>query len=163
MGVVDGPALLRPVHGFTDTLAKIWEDDERFPKNGPDPIVGVDVSVFMVPASKTKGALQEMFMEPKVPVMSVSEYLRLFCLLLKRNKFSPLLVFDGQRSPIKKETTDKRYQHLEDDIKMLENMYRSDIEEGMKLQDIEAQQKKSSSIREDVKRFAIECYVFFKS
>ena len=127
MGVVDGPKLLRLSQKLTDSLKDIRETVyQRFPKHGPHPIVGIDVSIFIVGAIRTKGALQELFMEPKVPVMSVTYYVRDFCLMLKRNNFQPILVFDGARNPLKKETNIKRYQHLEDDIKKLEEMYAED-------------------------------------
>jgi len=127
MGVVDGPKMLRPAHQLTDTLKDIRETvNERFPKHGPHPIVGIDVSIFIVPAIRTKGALQELFMEPKVPVMSVAYYVRDFCLLLKKNNFQPILVFDGARNPLKKETNMKRYEHLEEDTKKIEDMYADD-------------------------------------
>ena len=72
MGVVDGPKLLRPSQKLTDSLKDIRETVyQTFPKHGPHPIVGIDVSIFIVGAIRTKGALQELFMEPKVPVMSV--------------------------------------------------------------------------------------------
>ena len=108
MGVVDGPKLLRPSTRRADSLRRIrWEG-----QSNKNPIVGVDVSILIVSAIRTKGALEELNMEPRVPVLTVAYYVRDYCLVLKRNGFDPILVFDGARNPLKKDTNEKRYRHL---------------------------------------------------
>ena len=99
MGVKDGALLLRPSSTYTHNLKNIREGlYNDFPKAGPHPKVGVDASIFIVAAISSKGALQELYMEPKVPVYTVSEYVKGYLTLFKEQYFDPILVFDGGRN-----------------------------------------------------------------
>jgi len=119
MGVVDRPKLLRPSTRYTHSLKEIrdsFSKDKRV-------ITGVDVSPWIVAVLNHKESLDEQFMEPRVPVLAVAKYVQTFCLLLINNNIQPILVFDGQRVPLKTDTNEKRYKYLEQDIKKLEEMY----------------------------------------
>ena len=87
-------------------------------------------------------------MEPKVPVMSVAYYVCDICMLLKKNGFVQVLVFDDARNPLKKGTNDKRYKHFLDDKKKLDNIYSSISAKVDKitLDTLLAQQKKASMV-----------------
>ena len=63
MGVADGTKALKSSTRVGKSLASI-RDQHR------NPVVGIDVSIFMMMALRTKGALEELNMEPKVPVTS---------------------------------------------------------------------------------------------
>ena len=143
MGVVDGPKLLRPATRRADGLRRIrlsWRGQSNH-------IAGIDVLILIVSAIRTKGSLEELNMIPRVPVMTVVYYFRDYCLVLKRNGFDPILVFDGARNPLKKDTNEKRYRHLADDTAKLLAMY---ADEESTLSGVIEQQKKTCQVREDV-------------
>ena len=103
--------------------------------------------------------------------MTVAKYVRTFYLLLINNNIQPVLVFDGQRVPLKTDTNDKRYKYLEQDLKKPEEMYQqqnnaaNNVDENdngnddpvattnntiIELKDIVVQQKLASCMREDI-------------
>ena len=85
-------------------------------------VIGVDVSIFIVPALSSNSALDQQFAVPPVPAAAVADSARAACLSLRASGFEPLLVFDGARNPLKKETNEKRYSCLEEDAAELERM-----------------------------------------
>ena len=110
MGVLNGTQMIRPRgEKFTHSLKRIRlakDIIEAFPILGPHPAVGVDVSIFICQSLQHKASLQEMYLVPKVPVMTIQLHVLAFCKLLKQNNFVPILVFDGARCPLKQRTTD---------------------------------------------------------
>ena len=86
-------------------------------------------------------------MRPRVPVMTVAYYVRDYCLVLKTNESDPILVFDGARNPLKKDTKEKRYRRLADDTAELLAMY---TDEESTLSNVIEQQKKTCQVREGV-------------
>ena len=61
MGVNEGPQQLYSGKKFTHSLQSICNSDTKFPNTDDDrnPLVGVDVSIFMVSAINTNDALQQ--------------------------------------------------------------------------------------------------------
>ena len=98
MGVDDLSPLLRPNKQYTTSLKEIRRkhpvDDEK-----QLILVGIDVSIFIVRAIKTKDALDEMFLEPKVPCQAVAKYVLAYVRLLRKHNLEPILFFDGNRLP----------------------------------------------------------------
>lgn len=62
--------------------------------------------------------------EPQVRVTAVSDYFDKRCNMLERAKFLPIIVFDGQRNPLKEEESDARQRiDLDHEYTALHEMY----------------------------------------
>ena len=70
-------------------------------------IASVDVSPWMGAALNHKESLGKQFIEPRIPVFAVTKYVQTFCLLLINDNIKSVLVFDGQRVPLKPDTNKK--------------------------------------------------------
>ena len=141
MGVQDGTQFLKP-DGHTwcthslKSIRKLHPDGD----NDPNPFVAVDLSLWVVRALKTDRVCAEFFMEPKVPVKYVSEYVFERLRLLRKNKLEPILVADGQRYPPKSDTNHERYKDRPLHLAELQDAYESTT---TTFGEIRAKQKKS--------------------
>ena len=119
MGVKEASKILYPTRALPDSLKEIrgqYSNDQTV-------LGGVDASIWMVAVLNHKDALEQQFMEPQIPVTAVAQYIRDFCMLLIANNIQPVLVFDGQRVPLKRTTNEKRYKNLKLENQKLEAMY----------------------------------------
>ncbi|CAJ1940617.1 unnamed protein product [Cylindrotheca closterium] len=126
MGVKDGAAYCRPSQGFTHTVKTICTRlNDKFPAGGPhNPVVGVDISCWLIAAPlSTSQLVQQFFMERKVPVTHVVNYVFKHVDLLIRNGFGVLLIFDRASNPTKKATNNDRSSVVTDAIEWIERMY----------------------------------------
>jgi len=148
MGVQDGAPYCRPSRGMTDTVESIRGTlNQKYPSDGPHlPYAGVDLSGWIVAALKQKQAVQQVFMEPPVPVSSAVDYIRQRADILIKNGFIPLFIFDGATNPAKKNTNDARSAIATKAKEDLEQMYanpnETDLAKLFKLQQLAVQVRK---------------------
>jgi len=146
MGVQDGSVYCRPSSSFSHTLEGI---SRTYPRgNGQKLVVAVDASIYIVSSLRYVLALQEINMRLMVPVKCIAIKVMEEVEKLSENGFTPILVFDGARDPLKGETTAARYKDLEEHQAKLEQMYADSAD--VTLQQIIAQQKKAAYVRHDI-------------
>jgi hypothetical protein len=97
--------------------------NKGFPKEGPHPTVAVDVEIFLVPAMRRKQAVAEFFMEPPVPVTTVSKAVTDYFNLLVKYDYVPIAVFGGQSNPAKADTSQSRYKDLPEAQQFVETLF----------------------------------------
>lgn len=90
--------------------------------------VAIDGNVWVIAALKCRrldSRLSAQFhAEPQVRVTAVSEYFDKRCNMLERAKFLPIIVFDGQRNPLKEEESEARARiDLDQEYTELHDMY----------------------------------------
>lgn len=109
MGVKDGAKLLCPSRGHTHNLYEIRQSiQNKYPMDGPHPIVLVDVSILIVSSLTRNQSLAQFFLEPPIPVVAVSDSVKEYQTILIDANWHPVLVLDGATDPAKLDTYNKR-------------------------------------------------------
>ena len=118
------------------------------------PVVTVDAASWIIaalnnPALDSKVSAQ-FHAQPPVPVTAVSEYIKKRCDLLKKHKFIPIIVLDGQRFPLKSEENSARQEgsNIEDHFMELYEAYC--LSDDHPRDDVFCLRKKTMWPREDV-------------
>lgn len=156
MGVKDGAKLLRPSREHTHDLHEVRLSlRAQYPMDGPPPLILIDVSILIVPALTRKQAVTVFFFEPRIPVVSVAEYVKEYLMILIETKWKPVLVLDGRTDPAKLDTYNKRRLKLPGALEELRVLYTSDppasdIQAKVLLDTIFKTQKKAVHVRSDV-------------
>ena len=114
-----------PSKQFTDSLKDIQKEYCK----KVTVIASINASILMVQALKHKVSIEELFMEPKLPVCSMALNLQAYYTLLQQNNIKPVLVFDRERSPLQLDITNKRYKNLVDNLQKLEEIYNQAVNE----------------------------------
>ena len=110
------------------TLSRLRRDIVHDKPDGYVPTIAVDVSVWIRAAlgnpRKDSIVSSQFHAVPPVPVMAVAVYVMKRAAQLKRAKFNVILVFDGQRNPMKEEEKENRQSQLDLDThtKQMESM-----------------------------------------
>ncbi|CAJ1931079.1 unnamed protein product [Cylindrotheca closterium] len=125
MGVKGGAAYCHPSQGFTHTVKSICTRlNGKFPAGGPhNPVVSVDLLCWLIAALQHKPAVQQFFMERKVPVTHIVNYIFEHGGLLIRNGFVVLLIFDGASNPTKKATNNDKSSVVTDAKEKIKQIY----------------------------------------
>lgn len=121
MGGKDLPPLLRPSKQYTHTLRQIrsLHDDDK------DPVIAVDVSNWLVAGLSSQPAVEQYHSAPKVPATAVKNYILDHVDRLLKARFIPVLVFDGQRNPLKAAENARRRDdaNVEEALQRLQKIY----------------------------------------
>mmetsp|Transcript_17356 Transcript_17356/g.42447 ORF Transcript_17356/g.42447 Transcript_17356/m.42447 type:complete len:459 (-) Transcript_17356:319-1695(-) len=80
---------------------------------GRNPIAGIDISVWIMMCLSNQRVVDQFHADPKVPLTAVSETIMNKINVFLSNGWGVLMVFDGQRNPLKAETNEKRKGDLE--------------------------------------------------
>ena len=95
MGVKEGAPFLRPSGRYTHSLKEI-----RQRHGDDDPLVAIDVSIWIVSGLTNSKSVNAFQLVPPVPVVHTANYVRNRINVLRKTCFEPVLVFDGQRNPL---------------------------------------------------------------
>ena len=129
MGIQSGPAKAAMKNSMKKeptptTLTKLSKDFYRVHKRKP--VAGIDVSVWIMGCinnNRSERVVEQFHSIPLVPVTRVSKYVIARTELVCKAGFEVLLVFDGCRNPLKKETNSKRSGDLIEKRRKLEHAY----------------------------------------
>lgn len=130
MGIKKATSLFSQECTCETTLAglhKMITDDIGADSNYRIP-VAIDGNVWVIAALKCRSpdsrVSAQFHAEPQVRVTAVSDYFDKRCNMLERAKFLPIIVFDGQRNPLKEEESDARQRiDLDHEYTALHEMY----------------------------------------
>lgn len=148
MGIKEGREWFTQSCVVQTSLAHLRRDIIR--ERGDDdyiPIIGVDVSVWIRAAL---GNPDQFHAVPLVPVTAVADYILKKANALSKDGFIVILVFDGQRNPLKAEENNNRQVKLdiEENKKLLLKMYEN--EQTYTLNDVLELRKKLLYPRSDI-------------
>lgn len=125
------------------------------------PVIAIDASVWIIAALMNPQldsyVSSQFHAEPKVPVTAVSNYFTKRCKQLQRNKFIPVVVFDGQRNPLKDEESSARTHDDDEWINLYSELYDMYMfhPDDYSLDDVLVLRKKTIYPRHDVTREVI--------
>jgi hypothetical protein len=88
---------------YTDSLKDI-----RSLHGDDDPVIAVDVSCLLVEGVKSKAAVEQLNAGPKSPATAVTNYVLNKVDQMKKERFVPVLNYDGQFNPLKAEENARR-------------------------------------------------------
>jgi hypothetical protein len=118
-------------------------------------VIAIDVSVWIQSAASNPHVdsivSSQLHAEPMVPVTAPFDYCDKRCKLLQRNNFTPVVVVDGARNPLKEEENTARTRNDDewtDEFLELYNMYQ--FPDDYSLNDVLVQRKRTIFPREDV-------------
>jgi 5'-3' exonuclease len=108
-------------------------------------VVGVDISVFMYLALHYKRAVDQFWVEPRVPVTALKDYFDCFESALKAAEIQDIVfVFDGANHPMKAVENARRCADREIKVELLRRLYNEFPDDATKYG--EAQKLKSSTV-----------------
>ena len=138
----EGAPFLRPSGQYMHSLKEI-----RRRHVDDDALVVIDVSIWIVSGLTNAKSVNAFHLVPPVPVVHTANYVRDRINVLRKARFEPVLVFDGQRNTAKAGENERRLSAHQ----AIEQQLTTAYEQGTKsMSDINKLRAKATYVREDV-------------
>jgi exonuclease-1 len=147
MGADDGAPFLRPSRDYTHSLQSIRGSITAGQPVSEDPLVAVDVSIWINQGLSGVGAVSEYHASPPVPVTSIAKYVLEKARIVRQSRFRPVLVFDGSRNPAKADENAHRPHKVATKERELQNAHR---EKKLSLDAVQKLRKGAMRVRPDI-------------